>query len=90
MYDQIIPKMNALLEEIGIEEQLFAETFYVSKSVIVFEDLLVKGYAIKKTKEGYDLTHAKLITTKLAQFHAACAKLQEIEPNIFKSFNHGT
>lgn len=90
MYDEIIPKMKILLEKLGIEDQLFADTFFVDKSkvVIVFEDLLVKDYAIKRTKEGYDLTHAKAIIRKLAQLHGVGAKLQEQEPNIFKNFSN--
>lgn len=91
MYEKILPKAKELLWKIGDKKKMFANTIYVSKTnnAIIFEDLSVKGYQMKTTKDGFDLIHAKMILSKLAKFHAVCAALNEQQPDIFKNFQFG-
>lgn len=92
MYEKILPKLEGFLDQLNVKSKMFAKTIYVSNvnKAIVLEDLTKKGYAIRTSKEGYDITHTKMILSKLAKFHGMCAVLQEQHPDIFKNFKHGT
>lgn len=91
MYEKILPQLKGLLLKAGANRKIFADTIYVSQShkAILFEDLSIKGYRSKCDRDGFDMTHAKAILSRLAKFHAAGAVLQEQHPDIYRSFNHG-
>lgn len=91
MYDKILPRIKTLLHKANYKKKIFANTYLVSKSnqAICFEDLSVKGYRMATSKDGFDIVHTKMILSKLAKFHAAAAVLQELQPNVYKNFQHG-
>lgn len=91
MYELILPRLKVLLHNAGIEQQMFADTIFVHKpqKAILFEDLSVKQYRTNSSKDGFDLIHTHAILSKLAEFHAAAAVLQEQQPNIYAKFKHG-
>lgn len=91
IYEQILPKVNQLLDKYNECEKIFAKTFYVSHDhkAIVFEDLSVSGYAINKTRTGYNMEHTKMILIKLAKFHAANAVMEEENADMYRNFRKG-
>lgn len=91
MYDNIVPKMNAMLNDLNIEAPIFANKILTSQEngAIVFEDLRTLGYQLKGASVGFDLNEAKNVLQKLAQFHGTCAKLNEQQPIIFEAFKEG-
>lgn len=90
-YGKIIPKITSLLREINEHDQLVPGFFGVCdvNSVILFEDMNSKGFKILPAQQGYNFEEAKVILKKIASVHAACAVLQEREPDIFQRFQHG-
>ncbi|XP_055855055.1 uncharacterized protein LOC129918493 [Episyrphus balteatus] len=91
IYQEIIPKLNALLNEIGDTDKMFPETIAVEfdRSVIIFEDLSKIQYAMCDRTKGLDMEHAKLCLRKLAKMHATSAVLNEREPGIFEGYDRG-
>ncbi|KAH8359982.1 hypothetical protein KR093_009933 [Drosophila rubida] len=91
MYDKILPKLSALLDDTEQSEKLFANTIYVDyeHSAIIFEDLAVCQYTIGDRLIGYDLEFTKLALRKLAKMHAAAAVLNERQPGLLTKLDHG-
>ncbi|XP_055855152.1 uncharacterized protein LOC129918566 [Episyrphus balteatus] len=91
IYQKIIPKLNALLKEIGDTDKMFPETIAVEfdRCAIVFEDLSKLNFAMCDRTKGLDMEHAKLCLKKLAKMHATSAVLNEREPGISKDFDRG-
>uniref|UniRef100_A0A1I8PHS2 CHK kinase-like domain-containing protein n=1 Tax=Stomoxys calcitrans TaxID=35570 RepID=A0A1I8PHS2_STOCA len=91
MYEHILPQMAELLKEVGVQEQLFANTLKVDheQSTIIFEDLTAKGYVLADRMKGLDLAHAELIVKKMAKFHAAAAVLNERLNHSLEKFDRG-
>lgn len=90
MYENILPKLEHLLGKLNDKSKTFAKTIYVCKAhkAIVFEDLSLSGYSVRSIK-GFDMTHTKMVLSKLAKFHGMNAVLQEQHPDIFQNFKHG-
>ncbi|XP_055855054.1 uncharacterized protein LOC129918492 [Episyrphus balteatus] len=91
IYEKIIPKLNALLEEIGDKDKMFPETISVEydRSAMIFEDLTQRGYIMCDRLKGLDMDHAKMCLRKLAKMHATSAVLNEREPGTFKTYDRG-
>lgn len=91
MYDKILPALKSMLSALNINDKIFANAISVNElhGAILFEDLSPKGYCVRTTKDGFNLSQTKMILSKLARFHGLAAKLQEQEPNVFKNFQHG-
>ncbi|XP_065354502.1 uncharacterized protein LOC135948975 [Calliphora vicina] len=91
MYEQILPQLADILEEVGDTEKLFAKTLKVDfdKSAIIFEDLTVENYVLADRLIGMDETHACLTLKKLAKFHAASAVLNERLNGELEKFQRG-
>ncbi|XP_055855056.1 uncharacterized protein LOC129918494 [Episyrphus balteatus] len=91
IYQNIIPKLNALLKEIGDTDKMFPETIAVEfdRCAIVFEDLTALQYSMCDRTKGLDMEHAKFCLRKLAKMHATSAVLNERQPGIFKSYDRG-
>ncbi|XP_055301832.1 uncharacterized protein LOC129568210 [Sitodiplosis mosellana] len=89
-YTDVAPKINQKLSDLG-ESELFAELIGVckSKSIMILEDLAAKGYRVLPAKEGFNFEETKAILKRIAIFHAACAVLQEENPDIFANFKYG-
>ncbi|XP_055923411.1 uncharacterized protein LOC129953899 [Eupeodes corollae] len=91
IYEKIIPKLNALLEEIGDTDKMFPETIAVEydRSAMVFEDLSQRQYIMCDRTKGLDMEHTKMCLRKLAKMHATSAVLNEREPGTFKAYDRG-
>lgn len=91
IYENVLPKLKALLAQAGDTEQLFAETLAVDahRSALLFEDLNVRQYVMPDRIQGFDMKHAKLVLRKLAKMHAASAVLNERESGCLETFNRG-
>lgn len=91
IYQKIIPKLNALLQEIGDSDKMFPETICVEydRSAIIFEDLSTRQYIMCDRTKGLDMEHAKMCLRKLAKMHATSAVLNEREPGTFKTYDRG-
>lgn len=90
-YEKIAPAIRQTLNESNVIEQLLVETFGISSanSAMLFEDLITKGYQLAPVKPGFNMAEAQIVLSKVATFHAACAVLEEKQPNIFANFNRG-
>ncbi|XP_075145284.1 uncharacterized protein LOC142220180 [Haematobia irritans] len=91
IYEQVLPKMDEILQEIGINEQLFAKTLKVDyeRSTIMFEDLTSKDYTLADRLKGLDRIHTDMVIEKLAKFHAAAAVLNERLHGDLEKFDRG-
>lgn len=91
IYEQILPKLNSLLGEIGDDEQIFAETMAVDydRSSLIFEDLNVRGFVMPDRLVGLDLKLARIVLRKLAKMHATSAVLNERECGALEGYDRG-
>ncbi|XP_030565870.1 uncharacterized protein LOC115766167 [Drosophila novamexicana] len=91
IYEQILPKLNALLREIKDGEQIFAETMAVDyhRSALIFQDLSARGYVMPDRLVGLDMKLARLVLRKLAKMHATSAVLNERELGALESYDRG-
>ncbi|XP_017051060.1 uncharacterized protein LOC108094800 [Drosophila ficusphila] len=79
MYEFILPKMKALLQEAGLTGKLTADAITVDRenSTIILEDLAQYKYINTDRVKQMDLTHTKLTLDLLAKFHAASIVLRQ-------------
>ncbi|XP_037817351.1 uncharacterized protein LOC119607481 [Lucilia sericata] len=91
IYEEILPKLKLLLEEIGDEEQIFAETLAVDKekSALIFEDLNDRDFIMPDRVQGLDMDTAKIVLRKLAKMHASSAVLNEREGKCLEGYDCG-
>lgn len=91
-YNQIVPKINAALEQLNETKELFAKSFgsCLINDALLLEDLTVKSYCISSVYRGFNFDEAKIVLKKLASFHAINAVLQQNQPDIFENFKHGS
>ncbi|XP_023171192.2 uncharacterized protein LOC111599699 [Drosophila hydei] len=91
MYDKILPQLTALLEGTGQSEKLFAKTIHVDyeHSAIIFEDLAIFNYVLGDRLTGFDLEHTKMVLRKLAKMHASASVLNERQPGLLTTLDHG-
>ncbi|XP_061393307.1 uncharacterized protein LOC133328777 [Musca vetustissima] len=91
IYEEVLPKLKALLKEIGDDEQIFAETMTVDreKSVLVFEDLNERDFIMPDRLQGLDMETTKIVLRKLAKMHACSAVLNERQPHCLEHYDKG-
>lgn len=91
MYEQILPQLAKVLNEIGDKDKLFANTLKVdyAKSAIIFEDLTVDNYVLADRLVGLDELHARPVLKKLAKFHAAAVVLNQRLNGELEQFERG-
>ncbi|XP_052846781.1 uncharacterized protein LOC128258859 [Drosophila gunungcola] len=91
IYEQVLPKQKALLQEIGDAEQIFAETMAVDidNSALIFEDLNARGFVMPDRLAGLDLKLARMVLRKLAKMHATSAVLNEREDGSLEGYDRG-
>ncbi|KAH8390831.1 hypothetical protein KR200_008494 [Drosophila serrata] len=76
MYTQVVPEMEALYKEAGVEITFGAKSYDLKNAkteYIAMEDLGVRGFKNTNRLEGLDHAHAERVLRKLAQWHAATA-----------------
>ncbi|KAH8267230.1 hypothetical protein KR026_008601 [Drosophila bipectinata] len=91
IYQEVLPKIMDLLDEIGDAERLFPTAIYVDRErmAIIFEDLSVEGYVMADRVRRLNVEHTHLILRKLAKFHAASAVLNERQKGSLEGFDRG-
>lgn len=92
IYENVIPKLEELLKEIGEEIQFGPKCLAVgSKPVdyIIMEDLTVDNYRCEDRRAGLDLKHCESVLEKLAKFHAASAVYYEKNGAYAQVFQEG-
>ncbi|XP_016986206.1 uncharacterized protein LOC108049511 [Drosophila rhopaloa] len=84
MYEFILPKMNQLLQEVGLTEKLTADAISVDRKsgTIILEDLAPYKYVNADRVKQLDLAHAQRTLELLAKFHAASIILKERHPEL--------
>ncbi|XP_037817359.1 uncharacterized protein LOC119607490 [Lucilia sericata] len=91
IYEQVLPKLNALLKEINDKDRLFPNVFHVDykRQALIFEDLTVQGYVMANRIERLDMDHIKLVLCKLSKMHATSAVLNERERGCLEKYDRG-
>ncbi|KAH8390818.1 hypothetical protein KR200_002204, partial [Drosophila serrata] len=76
MYTQVVPEMEALYKEAGLEVRFGANSYNLKNAqsdYVALEDLSVQGFKNTNRLEGLDQAHTERVLRKLAQWHAATA-----------------
>ncbi|KAH8307822.1 hypothetical protein KR059_000317 [Drosophila kikkawai] len=76
MYNEVVPEMEALYKEAGIEITFGAKSYDLKNAetdYVALEDLGIKGFKNANRLEGLDQAHTEGVLRKLAQWHAASA-----------------
>ncbi|BFF89761.1 uncharacterized protein DMAD_08440 [Drosophila madeirensis] len=91
IYENVLPKLNDLLQEMGDTEPLFPTAIYVDRerTAIIFEDLSVAGYVMADRVRLLNVEHTHLILRKLAKMHATSAVLNERQSGCLESYDRG-
>lgn len=91
IYEDILPKLKLLLNEISDEEQIFAETMAVDseKSSLLFEDLNEREFIMPDRLQGLNMDVTKIVLRKLAKMHACSVVLNEREPHCLEHYDKG-
>ncbi|XP_054081386.1 uncharacterized protein LOC105208420 isoform X2 [Zeugodacus cucurbitae] len=91
IYQNVLPRLNALLRGIGDQEKIFADTIAVDRerSALIFEDLNVREFVMPNRLVGLNMTLAKIVLRKIAKMHASSAVLNEREGGCLETFDRG-
>lgn len=91
IYENVLPRLNALLREIGDHEKIFAETMAVDRerSALIFEDLNVREFVMPNRLAGLNMILSKMVLRKIAKMHASSAVLNEREGGYLENFDRG-
>ncbi|KAH8382877.1 hypothetical protein KR009_005689, partial [Drosophila setifemur] len=76
MYDEVVPEMEAMYKDAGVEIVFGAKSYDLKgakSDYVALEDLRVRGFKNANRLEGLDQTHTERVLRKLAQWHAASA-----------------
>ncbi|XP_037817363.1 uncharacterized protein LOC119607494 [Lucilia sericata] len=75
MYREIVPELEQMYKDIGVEVRFGAKSYELSidQPYILLEDLKPKGFININRLEGLDMEHTHSVLKKLAQWHAASA-----------------
>ncbi|XP_017123772.1 uncharacterized protein LOC108143753 [Drosophila elegans] len=76
MYNQVVPEMEAIYKEVGVDITFGAKSYDLKNAktdYVALEDLGIKGFKNANRLEGLDQTHTERVLRKLAQWHAASA-----------------
>ncbi|TDG48229.1 hypothetical protein AWZ03_005404 [Drosophila navojoa] len=85
MYEFILPRMQQLLREVGIEDKLHAHAVCIDREhgIMLLEDLTPLRYQNADRVKQLDLPHTQLTLQMLAKFHAAALMLRQQQPELF-------
>ncbi|XP_037922335.1 uncharacterized protein LOC119658736 isoform X2 [Hermetia illucens] len=73
MYETIVPKFKEIFQENGVNTAFAPKCWKVvnDPEMLIMEDLGARNFTNINRLNGMDLEHAKMVLSKLAQFHAA-------------------
>ncbi|XP_063221345.1 uncharacterized protein LOC134530451 isoform X2 [Bacillus rossius redtenbacheri] len=91
MYSETIPRLTRLLEQALPEARApFAPRCYLCQErprrLLVLEDLTAAGLRAHP-RRGLDLAHSSALLRRLAQLHAASARLHELDPASMRQYS---
>ncbi|XP_050341366.1 uncharacterized protein LOC126767781 [Bactrocera neohumeralis] len=91
IYENVLPRLNALLGEIGDHDKIFAETIAVDRerSALIFEDLNVREFVMPNRLAGLNMNLSKMVLRKIAKMHASSTVLNERENGCLETFDRG-
>ena len=91
MYEKVLPQLTKMLQNIGDNDKLFADTVHVdyANSAIIFEDLAVSQFEMADRLKGMDKAHVKLALKKLAKMHATAAVLNRQQSGFLQKYTRG-
>ncbi|EDV53679.1 uncharacterized protein LOC6554930 [Drosophila erecta] len=75
MYVEVVPEMEQMYRDAGLEVQFGAEAYEikVSENYVLLEDLRPRGFRNVDRLQGLDQAHTESVLRKFAQWHAASA-----------------
>ncbi|KAH8383613.1 hypothetical protein KR009_009669 [Drosophila setifemur] len=75
MYLEVIPELEKLYSDVGVEVKFGAEAYDIpaSDAYVLLEDLRPRGFRNADRLQGLDQVHAESVLRKFAQWHAASA-----------------
>ncbi|XP_069701071.1 uncharacterized protein [Periplaneta americana] len=88
MYNNILPKIHSILQEIMPDgfEPLFPRCFYACRAFLVMENLTAAGFKMADRLVGLDLQPSLLVMRTIARFHAASVILHQRDPDSMRKF----
>ncbi|KAH8277440.1 hypothetical protein KR026_010848 [Drosophila bipectinata] len=89
MYEFILPKLNEILQEAGLNEKLTPDAVVVDRerNTIILEDLVPLKYINHKDRVNLlGMHHAKVTVEMLARFHAAGVVLNQRHPELLSKY----
>ncbi|XP_055605524.1 uncharacterized protein LOC129753704 [Uranotaenia lowii] len=91
IYELVIPEMKKMMRAIGDRAELYPAVVTVDRErdVIVFKDLVPRGYVMADRLQMLDAVHTRMALNLLAKFHAGSLKLVEEQPTIFDRYKTG-
>lgn len=92
MYSQILPVIERMLKSVNkVTGQICPRLIYAQEDLsvytIVFQDLNDLHLVLGNRMHGFDEDHAKLVLTKIGQFHAASMVYLRDNPKILSKFD---
>ncbi|KAH8283784.1 hypothetical protein KR054_001373 [Drosophila jambulina] len=91
MYLEVVPEMEQLYRDAGLEVKFGAEAYEISTSdyYVLLEDLRPRGFRNVNRLEGLDQAHTENVLRKLAQWHAASAVRVELKGPYEEKYTKG-
>ncbi|XP_037817364.1 uncharacterized protein LOC119607495 [Lucilia sericata] len=91
MYDELVPAFEKLYADVGVNVNFGAKSYSLptKEEYILLENLCPRGFKNVNRLEGLDMEHTKSVLKKLAQWHAASAKLVEVKGTFEEKFLKG-
>ncbi|XP_030370342.1 uncharacterized protein LOC115620961 [Scaptodrosophila lebanonensis] len=85
MYENVLPKMSAILREFGIKDKRHPDAVCVDRdhAILILEDLGQLEYRNADRVQRLDVKHVQLALEMLAKYHAAAAALHQRQPEVF-------
>ncbi|XP_037922352.1 uncharacterized protein LOC119658746 [Hermetia illucens] len=86
MYEKAIPKLEEVFQENNMKISIGPKCWKVVNNLemLIIEDLGVRKFSNADRLNGMDIEHAKMVLSKLAQFHAASACVFEKDSTFSK------
>ncbi|XP_020811584.1 uncharacterized protein LOC110186661 [Drosophila serrata] len=91
MYQEVVPEMEQLYRDAGLDVKFGAESYEISASdhYVLLEDLRPRGFRNVNRLEGLDQVHTENVLRKLAQWHAASAVRVELKGPYEEKYTKG-
>lgn len=91
LYENVFPKLQQMLYDIGDKDQLCAKTIHVDykRELMVIEDLALRKFFTPNRLNGMNEDHVKFSLKKLATMHATAAVFNERHNGALEKYTRG-